>query len=109
MSLLQNPGLVLQELLILKICQNSHFLSIHNNNSGETTMKIVTAFTEEADLPDEATAQIRPNENLLSHSLGIVHCHPDFFWGDTLKEIAGAFGFPWTAKPIKPWTPPTTC
>ena len=61
-------------------------------------MKIVTAFTEEADLADEAiaqlTAQIKPEENLLSHSLGIVHCHPDFFEGDTLKEITGAFNFP---------------
>jgi hypothetical protein len=61
-------------------------------------MKIVTAFTEEADLADEAIAQlkaqIKPGENLLSHSLGIVHCHPDFFQGDTLKEIAGAFDFP---------------
>jgi hypothetical protein len=61
-------------------------------------MKVFTAFTDEADLADEAiaqlTAQIKPDENLSSCSLGIVHCHPDFFEGGTLKEIARAFNFP---------------
>lgn len=61
-------------------------------------MKIVTAFTDEADLADEAIARlmarIKPDKNLLSRSLGIVHCHPDFFEGEVLKEIAQAFDFP---------------
>lgn len=61
-------------------------------------MKIVTAFTEEVDSADEAAAeliaQIKPEKNLRAHSLGIVHCHPDFFDRDVLRKIAEAFNFP---------------
>jgi hypothetical protein len=61
-------------------------------------IKVITGFTEEVDFVEDAAAelkaQIRPEVNLQAHSLGILHCHPDFFDRGLLGEIRNAFGFP---------------
>jgi hypothetical protein len=61
-------------------------------------IKVFTAITEEIDFPQDAAAelkeQIRPEENLLANSVGILHCHPDFFAEDMLRTLHDAFGFP---------------
>ncbi|GHV39081.1 hypothetical protein FACS189490_02090 [Clostridia bacterium] len=61
-------------------------------------IKVFTAFTEEADFADialeEINEQIKPDTNLRSNSLGIVHWHPDFLTSDVLKAVADELPFP---------------
>jgi hypothetical protein len=61
-------------------------------------IKIITGVTEETEFAEDAAAelkkQIRPDVNIGINSLGILHCHPDCFDGNLLREIHRAFGFP---------------
>ncbi|MDR2741750.1 MAG: FIST C-terminal domain-containing protein [Treponema sp.] len=61
-------------------------------------IKVISGVTEEIDDVEDAAAelreQIRPEVNLRSNSLGILHCPPDFFSGEVPQRLHGAFGFP---------------